>query len=71
MLVEQLKEVAKHLKNVQAQNEVFIDRGRRAYRMGFEKRANPLNLPTERVLWERGYDLEQQKFNEMLNRWKS
>jgi len=71
MLVEQLQKVSQHLKTVQAQNDVFVEQGRRAYRMGFEKRANPLNLPTQRVLWERGYDLEQQKFSEMLTRWKS
>lgn len=70
MFKDQLREVAQHLKDVQAQNDVFVEQGRRAYRAGFEKRANPLNLPTQRNLWDRGYDLEQKKFNEMLDRWK-
>lgn len=70
MLEEQLKKVSQRIQTVQAQNEVIVDQGRRAYRAGFEKRANPLNQPTHRVLWERGYDLEQKKFSEMLDRWK-
>jgi hypothetical protein len=70
MLEQQLQKVSQHLKDVQAQNEVFIDQGRRAYRAGFEKRNNPLNPPSQRVLWDRGYDLEQKKFSEMLDRWK-
>ena len=71
MLKEQLQKVAEHLQEVQAQNDVFVEQGRRAYRMGFEKRANPLNLPSHRVLWERGYDLELSKFTAMMQRWKS
>ena len=63
-----LKEAVKGLKLVDT--DTIIEQGRRAYRAGFEKRANPLNTPTHRVLWERGYDLEQKKFSEMLDRWK-
>jgi len=71
MLEEQLKQVSLRIQDAQAERDKVIDRGRRAYRMGFEKRANPLNQPSERALWERGYELEEKKFNEMTQRWKS
>lgn len=71
MLEEQLKQVALRLQDAQVERDMIIDKGRRAYRMGYEKRANPLNSPTHRVLWDRGYDLELESFQSMLQRWKS
>jgi hypothetical protein len=64
-----LREAVKDLKLVNT--DAIVEQGRRAYRAGFEKRANPLNLPSHRTLWERGYDLEQEKFTAMLQRWKN
>jgi hypothetical protein len=64
-----LKEAVKHLKLFDP--NTVVEQGRRAYRMGIEKRANPLNPPSHRVLWERGYDLELERFNGMLQRWKT
>ncbi len=40
----------------------LIEKGRRAYRMMIEKRDNPERNPSARVLWERGYEQERQKF---------
>ena len=64
-----LKEAVKGMTFIDT--NAIIEQGRRAFRMGFEKRANPLNLPSHRVLWERGYDLELSKFTAMMQRWKS
>lgn len=64
-----LKEAVKDLKLIDT--DAIIEQGRRAYRAGFEKRNNPLNLPSHRVLWERGYDLELEKFSAMVQRWKN
>lgn len=64
-----LKEAVQGLKLTDT--DAIIEQGRRAYRAGFEKRNNPLNLPSHRTLWERGYELEEKKFNEMLYRWKN
>lgn len=64
-----LKEAVKNIKLIDT--DAIVKQGRLAYRMGFEKRANPINLPSHRNLWDRGYDLEQSDFTAMMQRWKS
>lgn len=50
--------------------DVFA-KGRRAYRLGIEKRNNPENSPSARTLWERGWEQERESFAAMLQRWKT
>ena len=70
-MLKGLKEAVAVLEKGRREEDLIIDQGRRAYRMGIEKRANPLNVPSARTLWERGWDLEQIKFEGMLRRWKA
>ena len=65
-IMEGIKDAVKNLRLTD-----YLDQGRRAYKMGIEDRNNPVNSPSGRVLWQRGYDLEREKFQTMLQRWKS
>ena len=67
MLEEQLKKYSAHLQTEQAQRDKVVDKGRLAYRMGFELRANPEKGEGIRKLWEIGYRKEQEAF-EAANR---
>jgi len=69
-MIKGLLEVKERIDAAQVARDKVITQGRRAYRMGIEKRDNPLNTPSDRKLWEHGFDLERESFGTMLTRWK-
>jgi hypothetical protein len=62
MLKDQLMKYSEHLQTEQALRDKVVDKGRLAYRMGFELRANPEKGEGVRKLWEIGYKKEQETF---------
>lgn len=44
--------------------------GARAYMLGIELRDNPRNRPTERKLWEIGWQKKHEWFRNLMQRWK-
>jgi len=70
-MIKGLTEFKEKFDAAQIERDRIIGLGRRAYRMGIEKRDNPLNSPSDRKLWENGYDLERESFATMLTRWKA
>lgn len=62
MLNEQLAGYKTSMQAAQAERDKIIDQGRRAFKMMIERRDNPLNSPSARALWEKGYDLEREKW---------
>ncbi len=69
-MIKGLLEVKERLDAAQVERDKVIERGRRAFRLGIEKRDNPVNTPSERKLWENGYDLEREKFAGLQARMK-
>jgi ribosome modulation factor len=53
----------------QAKRDALVAQGRRAYRFGIEFRNNPLRDPSQRTLWENGWELARRDFTMMLQRW--
>jgi hypothetical protein len=70
MLKEQLTRYSEHLKDEQAERDKIVNRGRKCYRMGIEKRNNPERVPSAQKLWEVGWEKEREVFQQLLDRWK-
>lgn len=54
----------------QAARDKVVNQGRRAYNLGIELRNNPLNSPTDRKLWEEGWELARRDTTALIQRMK-
>lgn len=66
-----LEQVKANLQREAVVNDAIAAKGKLAYRMGIERRNNPENAPTPRVIWERGWDAAKVEFEAMQQRWKN
>jgi ribosome modulation factor len=62
-----LQGLKQELANQDAERDALVDKGRRAYRFGIEKRDCPERIESARALWVIGWERAQKEF-EATNR---